>query len=152
MCVSIVLFFLCKHRTILSVYASSYEGLRFFVYVGLLLLEQWWMIIVKWIDKSPWRRAILVTLLFVTYGSYSRQQKNGSYLGGTWELLGRNIGGTYAFLSVILRQKESDEHTTLYATRHSKKDKTCSQSIINLKKLSLLLKKLYPCRRKSFDS
>ena len=42
-------------------------------------------------------------------------------MGVTWELLGSYLGGTYAFLSVILRQKESDEHTTLYATRHSKK-------------------------------
>ena len=90
--------------------------------------------------------------LWLLFSSAEKWELLGSYLGGTWEEHRRNIGGTYAFLSVILRQKESDEHTTLYATRHSKKDKTCSQSIINMKKLSLLLKKLYPCRRKSFDS
>ena len=59
--------------------------------------------------------------LWLLFSSAEKWELLGSYLGVTWEEHRRNIGGTYAFLSVILRQKESDEHTTLYATRHSKK-------------------------------
>ena len=47
-------------------------------------------IILKHIFKPQCRSAFLIALLFVPFVSYSRPQKNGRNMGGTWEELGRH--------------------------------------------------------------